>query len=253
MTVQTPIHMTHEQVFPAGAYVTGEVEPVRDFDAKGSAPVQKRDKLTGLPMWQVSVHDADPDARGAGEVGEGRGAGRAAAGAAADDRTGLPFRPVEFDGLTVTPYVAESAAAVRGWPTRSAPGSCAPRPAGRPAKAAAAGAAELEPTPGRYRLGHPAAPASPTHPQHGAEEGPVTVQRARDRAKNTRTAPKQRLRDWLTVDRPPMVRTQRRDPGGWRTETYGPLRRWARSGIAGSATAPHGGPDERPGRHRRRG
>ena len=51
----------------------------------------------------------------------------------------------------------------------------------------------------------------------------MTVQRAHERARNTRTAPKQRLRDWLTVDRPPMVRTQRRDPGGWRTETYGPL------------------------------
>ena len=50
---------------PGERVCDGEVEPVRDFDAKGAAPVQKRDKATGLPMWQVSVHDADPNARGA--------------------------------------------------------------------------------------------------------------------------------------------------------------------------------------------
>lgn len=102
----TPLTVGFDQVFPAGAFATGDVEPVRDFDAKGSMPVQKKDKNTGLPMWQVSVHDADPNARGAA---------KAVKVVVLDERQpvppptldGLPFRPVEFDGVTVTPYVSE--------------------------------------------------------------------------------------------------------------------------------------------------
>ena len=128
MAMVTPLPVTFEQVFPANAYVTGEVEPVRDFDAKGSAPVQKRDKVTGLPMWQVSVHDADPNARGAA---------KSVKVVLLDERQpvppplidGLPFRPVEFDGMTVTPYVNDKgrlaysyrATAVRAVGSRPAP------------------------------------------------------------------------------------------------------------------------------------
>jgi hypothetical protein len=42
MAMVTPLPVAMEQVLPHGAFVTGDVEPVRDFDAKGSAPVQKR-------------------------------------------------------------------------------------------------------------------------------------------------------------------------------------------------------------------
>ena len=108
MAMVTPLPVGFAQVFPEGAFVTGDVEPVRDFDAKGSLPVQKRDKVSGLPMWQVSVHDADSNARGAA---------KAVKVMILDERQpvppptldGLPFRPVEFDGMTVTPYVAEGA------------------------------------------------------------------------------------------------------------------------------------------------
>ena len=104
--LELPVPVNFAQVFAAGAFVTGDVEPVRDFDAKGTAPVQKRDKNTNLPMWQVSVHDADPNARGAA---------KAVKVVLLDERQpvpppaleGLPFRPVEFEGLTVTPYVSE--------------------------------------------------------------------------------------------------------------------------------------------------
>ena len=52
------------------------------------------------------MHDADPNARGAA---------KAVKVVLLDERQpvpppaldGLPFRPVEFDGLTVTPYVSE--------------------------------------------------------------------------------------------------------------------------------------------------
>ena len=108
MALVTPLPVAFAQVFPEGAFVTGDVEPVRDFDAKGSLPVQKRDKATDLPMWQVSVHDADSNARGPA---------KAVKVMILDELQpvpppvleGLPFRPVEFDGMTVTPYVAEGA------------------------------------------------------------------------------------------------------------------------------------------------
>src|SRR5215204_6018140 len=139
MSVQTPIGLTHDQVFPAGAFVTGDVEPVRDFDAKGPMPVQKKDKVSGLPMWQVSVHDADPNARGAA---------KAVKVVVLDERQpvppptldGLPFRPVEFDGMTITPYVAEGAGrprvaySIRARVMRAPngrPGKAAPQPAGQ--------------------------------------------------------------------------------------------------------------------------
>jgi hypothetical protein len=53
-----------DEVFPFGAYVVSEVEPVRDFDkSTRERPVQQRDKESGLPVWSVSVLDADPAAR----------------------------------------------------------------------------------------------------------------------------------------------------------------------------------------------
>ena len=130
MAMVTPLAVAFEHVFPAGAFVTGDVEPVRDFDAKGSMPVQKKDKNTGLPMWQVSVHDADPNARGAA---------KAVKVVVLDERMpvpppmldGLPFRPVEFDGLTITPYVAEGAGRPRV--AYSIRARAMRAPAGRPA------------------------------------------------------------------------------------------------------------------------
>ena len=108
MAMVTPLPVTMDQVLPHGAFVTGDVEPVRDFEAKGSSPVQKRDKATNLPMWQVSVHDPDPAAKGPA---------KSVKVVLLDERQpvpppaldGLPFRPVEFEGITVTPYVAEGA------------------------------------------------------------------------------------------------------------------------------------------------
>ena len=104
MAMVTPLPVSMDQVLPHGAFVTGDVEPVRDYDAKGPATVQKRDKLTNLPMWQVTVHDPDPNAKSVKVVllDERQPVPPPALG-------DLPFRPVEFDGMTVTPYVAEGA------------------------------------------------------------------------------------------------------------------------------------------------
>lgn len=90
------------QAFPYGAFVVGEVTRVRDYDAKGDK--QKDDKVSGLPLWEVRCMDADPSVR--------RGEFKVKVAARhqpvpPDPLPGLPFRPVEFTDLTVTPYVDE--------------------------------------------------------------------------------------------------------------------------------------------------
>ncbi|WP_308209051.1 plasmid replication, integration and excision activator [Actinoallomurus purpureus] len=89
-------------VFPHGAFVRGQVEPVRDFDkSTKDNQVQARDKESGERVWQVEVIDADPNAKGSVKVklfGEHQPVPPAPSG-------GFPFAAVEFDGLTVTPYV----------------------------------------------------------------------------------------------------------------------------------------------------
>jgi hypothetical protein len=106
VAIQGPIPVEFGQVFPRGAYAAGAVEPVRDFDAsKGDRFVQAKDKETGLPMWMVEVIDADPQAR----------AKTARVKIASHDQpvlppagSQMPFVPVEFTGLTVTPYVNQA-------------------------------------------------------------------------------------------------------------------------------------------------
>jgi hypothetical protein len=95
-----------DDLCPAGAYVNGEVEPVTDFDPKPKQDDHKRDKETGLRLWEVRVNDADPEAR--------KGKTEVMVKIPADHRpvppelmAGTPFRPVEFDGMALTPYVGE--------------------------------------------------------------------------------------------------------------------------------------------------
>jgi hypothetical protein len=107
MAIKGAIPMRFEDVFPYGCFVVGEVEVLRDFDrSTKDQAVQAVDRNTGELVWTVDVIDPDPETR---------------------DRTmrvkllapvrpvppeampGAPFRPVEFDGLTATPYVATTA------------------------------------------------------------------------------------------------------------------------------------------------
>jgi len=106
MAVQGPIPVDFARAFPRGAYAAGGFEPVRDFDAsKGDRFVQSKDKASGLPLWVIDVIDADPQARSK----------TARVKIAAADQPELPapsaavpFIPVEFAGLTVTPYVNQA-------------------------------------------------------------------------------------------------------------------------------------------------
>lgn len=105
MALQGSIPVPFDQVFPHGAYVIGEVTPEADFEqSTRENRVQKRDKNTGLPVWQVPVMDADPEAR--------KGQREITVKVVAEVQPvppealpGVPFRPVEFTDMTVTPYV----------------------------------------------------------------------------------------------------------------------------------------------------
>ena len=106
MALQGPIPIEFGTVFPDGAYAAGGIEMVRDFDrSSGDRVVQQADKHTGLPLWVVEVIDADEQARQrtvkvkiAAQVQP----------VLPSPAPGSPFTPVEFDGLTATPYVDAS-------------------------------------------------------------------------------------------------------------------------------------------------
>jgi hypothetical protein len=106
MTVRTPIPVSFEDVFPHGAFAL-DVSAIDDFDLPAGSPDrQQRDKHSGLRLWAVRVMDPDPDAR--------KGQAEVMVKIAAEVQPvppealpGLPFRPVEFDGVTITPYLDE--------------------------------------------------------------------------------------------------------------------------------------------------
>lgn len=138
MAVQTPIPLSMDAVFPAGAYVAGEVEPVSDFDAPqrtGGQRAQKHDKTTGMPMWAVPVIDGDESVRGAAKSVKVNIVAKVQP-VPPSALPGLPFRPVEFDGLTVTPYVAEGNGRPRVAYSLRATGMHAPKSVAKSAPAA---------------------------------------------------------------------------------------------------------------------
>jgi hypothetical protein len=130
MALQGPIPVEFGMVFPDGVFAAGGFEPVRDFDASSSGRfVQSKDKASGLPLWSVEVIDADPSVR----------ARTVKVKVAAQVQpvlpapvSGVPFVPVEFTGLTVTPYVTQAGKlgySLKASGVRSPSGG---RPAGRP-------------------------------------------------------------------------------------------------------------------------
>ncbi|RVX46113.1 hypothetical protein EDD27_8963 [Nonomuraea polychroma] len=132
MALQGPIPVTFEMVFPHGCYIVGEVEPVKDFDASTNGRfVQARDKQAGELVWQVTVMDADPTLKAAQKTVAVKILSPVQPVSPAP-MPGLPFTPVEFDQMTVTPYVngnGRLAYSIRVREMR------APRPIGKPSPA----------------------------------------------------------------------------------------------------------------------
>ena len=108
MAMPKKMQLTTVQVFPNGAYVVGEVEPVRDYDApappKGVDRPQKRDLETGLMVWTVPVLDADPEAKKNQKTVNVKILSATQPTPPANS-SGMPFVPVEFKDLEVGYYV----------------------------------------------------------------------------------------------------------------------------------------------------
>ena len=112
MALQGQIPVQFGTVFPDGAYAAGGIEMVRDFDrSSGDRVVQQADKHTGLPLWVVEVIDADPEARQRTVKVKIAAQVQPVLPPAAP---GSPFTAIEFDGLTVMPYVDASRCAGDG-------------------------------------------------------------------------------------------------------------------------------------------
>ncbi|MBA9002191.1 plasmid replication, integration and excision activator [Thermomonospora cellulosilytica] len=99
MAIQGRIPVEFGHVFPHGVYATGPAEPLTNYETKRP----EVDKDTGLPVWVVDVYDADPAAKHKASAIRVRVIARECP--VLPEAVAGPFRPVEFTGLTVTPYV----------------------------------------------------------------------------------------------------------------------------------------------------
>lgn len=110
MAMPRRIKVEHGQVFPQGAFLKGVVEPVADFNAArredGSRP-QQTDKDTGLLLWQAVVLDADEEAGKKDTAITVKFAAKVQP-VPPSNKSGLPWTPVEFVGLTALPYVDDN-------------------------------------------------------------------------------------------------------------------------------------------------
>lgn len=108
MAVPTRIPVQFGDMFPHGAFVLG-VDAEEDFDKRkaGVVDCQVRDKDTGDRVWVVRVMDGAPDLR-AGQAEVKVKIAAAYQPVPPEAIPGTPFRPVEFDGLTLTTYLDRS-------------------------------------------------------------------------------------------------------------------------------------------------
>lgn len=135
MAIARRFKVSHDEVFPHGAYVVGEVVPVSDFDrSTKDERRQKVDPDSGLLLWDVDVLDADPEAK--------QKAIKVKIAAKVQPvppavQPGTPFARVVFEGLTALPYIDDNGPRPRiawsfrasgmsgGQPVRSADGKAA--------------------------------------------------------------------------------------------------------------------------------
>jgi hypothetical protein len=95
-----PVAMS--DAFPAGcALVPESITEAQDYDPQTKTRSPSTDKVTGKRVWQCRVSDLDPEL-----AGRSREAGvKISADREPSPPTGQPFEMVEFENLTVTPWV----------------------------------------------------------------------------------------------------------------------------------------------------
>jgi len=100
----TRFSVPFEAVFPHGAvFVPESIAEAQDFDEKTRTRTPSKDKLTGQRVWQCRVMDMDPEL--------GSRSREVSIKILADVQPVPPvgpFQPVEFENLTVTPYVGSN-------------------------------------------------------------------------------------------------------------------------------------------------
>jgi hypothetical protein len=108
MSMPKWLQITHDRVFPYGAFLVSEVTPMIDFDkSSGENRVQATDRETGSPMWQVEVLDGDPAAPKRSRTVTVKFAAQKQP-TAPTNTSGTPFTPVVFEGLMALPYIERS-------------------------------------------------------------------------------------------------------------------------------------------------
>jgi hypothetical protein len=106
MAMGKHIPISGDLAFPGGVYAVSAVEQVIDYEASTREQrVQAHDRDSGLPLWAISVFDADPEART--KVVRVKIAARTPP-TLPQAPAGSPFPAVSFEGLTATPYVDTS-------------------------------------------------------------------------------------------------------------------------------------------------
>jgi hypothetical protein len=108
MAIPRKIPLDFATIFPFGAYMVGEISPVRDYDRSTRENViQATDPDTGILLWAVDVVDADPDATKSNRTMTVKVSAKVQP--VLDKAEGdLPFRSVEFSGMTATAYIEEN-------------------------------------------------------------------------------------------------------------------------------------------------
>lgn len=100
------VRVEFDEAFPFGAFVLG-VTALRDFGlSTKDREVQQRDADTGDLWWVAECIDGDMDARGDKQFKVKIAA--PVQPVPPPSLPGAPFRPVEFEGLTVTAWVDNS-------------------------------------------------------------------------------------------------------------------------------------------------
>ena len=94
------------EAFRYGLYAMG-VEQAMDYDEKTGRQSPTKDKQTGDLVWTVTCIDRDPEIRGTREV-KIKVLGPHMPALPPEIAPNSGIRPVEFTGLTVTPYVSEN-------------------------------------------------------------------------------------------------------------------------------------------------
>ncbi len=105
MAIPRKFSMAFDEAFPHGLFVVTEVDQVLDFKkSTKEMKVQQFDEETGLPLWQVTCLDPDPEAKKAAKTVTVKIPAKHQP-VPPENKDGSPFTPVELVGLEAMPWV----------------------------------------------------------------------------------------------------------------------------------------------------